>query len=67
MRERWKVVREDSEIDLKPYAYKESERATHSAEIYLRIACSPSRRAYWRMSQRVYVYGVVMEPKSPEP
>ena len=26
MRERWKAVRKDNEIDLKPYAYKESER-----------------------------------------
>ena len=37
----------DSEIDLKPYAYKESERT------YL---YDPSWRAYWRMSQRVNVY-----------
>ena len=27
MRERWKAARKGGEIDLKPYAYKESERS----------------------------------------
>ena len=57
MRERWKAARKGDEIDLKPYAYKESERVHH-------IVCERRTiQIYWNQLNKIQILDFVVLKK----